>query len=324
MIIAMFFITMVTIIYWWDWLELIEDDIQTTLREFVIDLVIILTIGSMFAFYDQPKLINILFIFLSLVNGLWVVNYALSKKDQHQKHLREIKTWIFQKLMAMVIYAIPLLITIWVKNLSNLIIYMMLIGTFAVVRYFCFQELKSGYQATIRPLADKDIPSMIKINQGLLNQSRKDGFLLGELTVEKLKFIIESKDKQCFVATNKKDCVLGYIYLNDIIDDDVIQAVTFVDKQYQNQMKHRSYDYIEQIAVDKQYQGRGIGNDLMRYVIEHHPHDKLYSFISQSPYNNQISYQFHQKHGFIDMGYFKADQFMGIPNYQSVLLMKKE
>ena len=321
MIVAMFFITMVTIIYWWDWLELIEDDIQTTLREFVIDLVIILTIGSMFAFYDQPMLINILFIFLSFLNGLWVINYAFAKKDQKQKHLREIKAWILQKGLAMVIYAIPLLITLWMKDIHNLWVYFMLVIAFVVVRYTCFQELKTGYKATIRALQEKDIPSMIRINQQLLKVSKEDGFLLGELTVEKIKTMIHSETMVCYVALSKSGKMLGYIYLTNQIDDEVIKAVAFIEDGYALDIKNMSYDYIEQIAVDQAYQGRGIGNDLMRYAIEHHPHEQLYSFISQSPYHNQKSYQFHMNHHFTPIGVFKAKQFMGIKDYQSVLLM---
>jgi len=45
-------------------------------------------------------------------------------------------------------------------------------------------------------------------------------------------------------------------------------------------------------------------------------------FIATSPYRNERSFAFHRKQGFEGRGRFQADQFAGLDDYESLLMVK--
>lgn len=79
--------------------------------------------------------------------------------------------------------------------------------------------------------------------------------------------------------------------------------------------KNMSYDdnfiYIKQCAVDKDYQGRGIGNSLYEYVFKTYPESSFYSHVS---IKNIPSLKLHYRNMFKKIGTFNVSNFHGYDN----------
>jgi len=80
--------------------------------------------------------------------------------------------------------------------------------------------------------------------------------------------------------------------------------------------------YIEKAVVNKDYRRREIGRFMYESVFADNPEKLLYSFIAKKPSFNITSLKFHIKIGFVEAAKFEANNFLGINNYESVMLMK--
>lgn len=68
------FVVVVVAGYWWDWVDSVQEQVLSSLREFLIDLSMAFVFLTLFAFYDQPVTLAALFIALTCLDLLWVAN----------------------------------------------------------------------------------------------------------------------------------------------------------------------------------------------------------------------------------------------------------
>ena len=94
----------------------------------------------------------------------------------------------------------------------------------------------------------------------------------------------------------------------------------FKDENVKLELKKSQHVLLEQIAVDKEMTGTGIGSLLIQDFIQK-ANQPILSFVAVEPFNNDTSIKFHEANHFIHVGDFSRDVFMDRENYVSYLYM---
>ncbi len=146
------FIIIVVCLYWWDWSENIESKAQSTFNEFTIDIMILFTLEFLFFLFENPKRLAILFLVLSILNFMWVLNFLWEKHkaDTNSKgYLRNLgdMSYIIKKVHSIVIFSICLLVIYGVNfcfqqnyNIAYVISTGLLIMFFIFSRYIAYRQ----------------------------------------------------------------------------------------------------------------------------------------------------------------------------------------
>lgn len=133
------FVIIVVCLYWWDWVENINNQAKSTFLELIIDMGIGFTLLLiLFSFNDSLGLIK-LFIILSIFNLGWVINFSKDKGYTKEKKYK----WIGQKFLAIFIYGIAMYVIISGKDIpiiNDFLIWLPIFFSFMLVRLFCFSE----------------------------------------------------------------------------------------------------------------------------------------------------------------------------------------
>jgi ribosomal protein S18 acetylase RimI-like enzyme len=101
---------------------------------------------------------------------------------------------------------------------------------------------------------------------------------------------------QCFLAVSQKGTVLGYAFVE-------------MDKK-------KGFVEIQDITVDPDHQGKGIGNELMRRIMDQYDYVKLMARLS-----SETLMQFYLKHGFVTEMVF--ENYYGIDEDGARMVWKK-
>ena len=124
-------------------------------------------------------------------------------------------------------------------------------------------------------------------------------------------------------AIKKSDCVVVAELDGEIVSYIALTygntAMTQYDKLWKKKPEDIEGVYIEQIATLKDFQGKGIGSQLIDYVKQNcmRGYKNLFSHVGVI---NEGSFKLHGKKGFIPIGDFICDDFYGVKNYRSLLL----
>ena len=122
-IVSVIFVIIVICTYWWDWFKNIGYKVQPNLREFTIDMAILITLVWLFFVFYDPIIFSFIFFILSLLNLLWVYNYQRSKFEDlklasWKKYLKDNKNilqHISNRKKGVFLYGSCLLITFLLK-----------------------------------------------------------------------------------------------------------------------------------------------------------------------------------------------------------------
>lgn len=124
-VVSVIFIITVICVNWWDWFKNISKKVQPDVKEFAIDMAILITIIWLFFVYDHPIFFSAIFLLLSILSLLWVYNYHRSKykrtKLSWKKFLiknKKIKQHISNRIKSVIIFEICLFITIILEYIS--------------------------------------------------------------------------------------------------------------------------------------------------------------------------------------------------------------
>ena len=74
---AVLFTITVICVYWWDWYKNIGHRVESNIREFALDIAILVSLESLFFVYENPIVFSVVFFVLSLLSLAWVVNYHI-------------------------------------------------------------------------------------------------------------------------------------------------------------------------------------------------------------------------------------------------------
>ncbi len=170
----------------------------------------------------------------------------------------------------------------------------------------------------------EDLTDIIEINNSYLKYSENQGFLIKKYEINELKNHILGNHNSISVAITADNIIIGFIEVSFLLDVNVIKELEWYDENLRNTFEKGNKLYIEKVAVKKGYQRGKIGMFLYESIFAKYPEYIFYSFVVKKPFTNIISLNFHKKMGFIEAAEFKAKKFLGINNYESVMLMKFE
>lgn len=167
-----------------------------------------------------------------------------------------------------------------------------------------------------------DVEHIVNINNALLAFNHSTGFIISKLESNQLKQYILGNPNSIKVAITPDNILAGFIELSVSVDVDVISKLYWFDQKLKTVFEKGKKLYIKKVAVKPDYQRQNVGKFMYEAIFEEHPEHILYSFIVKKPFENIVSLKFHKKMGFIEAAKFKAEEFLGLKKYESVMLMK--
>jgi L-amino acid N-acyltransferase YncA len=318
------FVTLVILIYWWDWTEYIGDNVVSTKREFIIDFLILINLEILFLLFNNPVSLSVGFIILGTLDLLWVLNYVFEKSDNYRANTAK---WIAEKLFSIALFSgIWMLEKYVLKNNHNLMQGGVLIGAFCLSRLISFNQLFHSASFNLVPATLEDYDSIVKINNSYLNPEGKKAFLISELTIEKIKKHVSQGNTFYVLKMEKNDSILAFAELSTAIAADIIEKVEWNSIQQEMYFKSLKNDllYIEKVAVSPGFKSKGYGKAVYKNLFQQYPDKSFYAFVMSSPHNNQISIRFHSDSGFSEAGKFNSKEFEGFKNYSSILFCRQK
>lgn len=144
--VAAIFVIIVVVFYWLDWVEGVEHSVSTTKGEFWIDLLILLSLVPLFAYYHEPIILALLFLWLGVVGLLWRINHYWI--DAHCT-ASQLPHKLFQKVYALLVYAVSFIAVRFISiqlssrlssTATKLLQLTVIAVAFAVVYRFFFRE----------------------------------------------------------------------------------------------------------------------------------------------------------------------------------------
>lgn len=155
------------------------------------------------------------------------------------------------------------------------------------------------------------------------HSSEDRGFLLAKTDEDELVKNLNSKT-QYFIAVAFNDEVVGFLAISrPKISEPFLNHILWQDDSCKSKILSDRHIYIQNIATQRDYMGKGIARFLYQSLYEIFPNSVFSTFVVTKPILNQRSILFHEKQGFQQVGTIKHDQFLDLKNYESVLLFKE-
>ena len=169
----------------------------------------------------------------------------------------------------------------------------------------------------------EDLPDIIEIDNSYHKYSDiHQGFLIIKYEINQLKNHILRKPNSISIASTTDNIIVGFIEISFFLDIKVIKELKWYGENLRSTFEKGEKLYIAKVAVKEGYQGRKIGTFMYESIFAKYPGYIFYSFVVKKPFDNIISLDFHKRMGFIEAAEFKARKFLGLNNYESVMLMK--
>jgi L-amino acid N-acyltransferase YncA len=179
---------------------------------------------------------------------------------------------------------------------------------------------------TFREAEREDIPAIIKIhNSNVRGQPgwRDRGFLLAPTTEEEVLQNL-ARSSRYFVTTDGKHEVVGFIALaQPKISEEMLNKMSWEDESVQTKLVSDYHFYINIVATRTDCTSRGIARLMYESVFQQFPPFYFSAFVVTQPITNARSLIFHEKQGFKRIGVFRAETFLDLKNYESVLFLKE-
>lgn len=117
---AVAFTILVVCIYWWDWYKNIGRRAESNVREFALDIAILISLEILFFVYENPIAFSFVFLVLSVLSLAWVANYHLhlcrmsgyKKWSEYVNTNPEVARYLLNRVAGIGLFGTCLLITI--------------------------------------------------------------------------------------------------------------------------------------------------------------------------------------------------------------------
>ncbi len=70
-----------------------------------------------------------------------------------------------------------------------------------------------------------------------------------------------------------------------------------------NDLRGRYFGYLEDVYVDENFRGKGLGNKLVERIIDYAKKNDCYKIVATSRYGRDGVHKMYEKHGFENFGY---------------------
>ncbi|MBN1216310.1 MAG: GNAT family N-acetyltransferase [Candidatus Lokiarchaeota archaeon] len=333
-IFTIFIITYVILTYWWDWAEYVSTEVYSTKRELIIDFMILFVMELFYVFYSNLLYLAIAFCVLGICDFIWVSNFIYETRREGDFSIRPV-IYLLEKLICISIYISSFIFCLYLENqilikdfaeLNKWIQSFSVLIAFLMVRKVGFNHIR-GEKFFFFPAEIEDAKDIIDINESYLRQyNNKLGFLLGKLDYNELLEIIRCDHKTFFVAKGEDKEFLGYVKIDEHIEDDILKDVkwNWIDKNNKNDFERFQYIYISQLAIKKESSRKGIGKFIYETLFKKYPDRNFVAFVAKEPYLNRASREFHESLGFDKVGIFKRKRYLEVDNFESYFFYKEK
>ncbi|XWK89157.1 MAG: GNAT family N-acetyltransferase [Phormidium sp.] len=156
------------------------------------------------------------------------------------------------------------------------------------------------------------------------NLSHNSGFLLAKTTESEIQKNLYQGTNKYFLAVNFSGEVLGFLALaKPKISNEFLNQIIWQDDSCKDKIRSVRHLYIQVVATQLEYQGKGIAQFMYKSLYEKFPNSFISAFVVSKPLGNVRSIEFHEKQGFQQVGILRKDRFLDLENYESVLMFKE-
>jgi L-amino acid N-acyltransferase YncA len=147
-----------------------------------------------------------------------------------------------------------------------------------------------------------------------LDSDLDKGFLLLETTPTKIRQLNSENHLLLVAVTNS--IIVGYVVAVDF--PEMLDSLKW-SENLKATILGQPHMHISEMAVDKNYVGRGIGRHLYSEIFVQSAANHFSAYVATAPFRNQSSISFHERIGFRSVATFHSKNFCGIENYSSTL-----
>lgn len=148
-------------------------------------------------------------------------------------------------------------------------------------------------------------------NEAFKDFTSKSGFLITD---------VPETDKDAVFVARINDNPVGFIAVRKAIPD-LMYSTGIIERDLKDLVlsgKVPIYS-ITQLAVKKDFRGKGVGLKLLRNTLEESK-GVLLSYITVQPYKNWASFSLYKKMGFKIIGFHHAEEYKGLRDFKSALV----
>ncbi len=328
-VLSAIFVIGVTIRYWLDWATYISGEIRSTNNEFVIDFAILINLLLLFGYYQDIKVLAILFFSLSVFDGFWVLNYVTENSKNLREGVINSRKWILEKLVGSIIFAFSAGM-IWITDLHFLIQLSLILISFISVRKLSFRSVKKARGLVFEEAKISDLDDITRIHNDNARKNLKrlnQGFLLGELNQDILREKLNGKGNYKYFVALQDKSVVGFVQFHSGIPEEEWEE--FSESEFIKESKEyfktltKSHQHILTVATSVDHKGLGIGSFLYTSLFKKYTDTIFSAFVVTSPFSNQASISFHENHMFKTYSVFKGGHDYKIANYSSSFMVRE-
>lgn len=167
----------------------------------------------------------------------------------------------------------------------------------------------------VRKAEIRDIPGIISVlEQNLISNKKVEnidiltwsGFLINRFSPEDAEFAIVDEDNFIFLVSTEDNDIIGYIIGCDVkkLNPHYQQELFSISAELKNIISLEKTIYLRHIA--KKIDKKSVGKELLKNFLDYSNY-KGYKYIicsiAQAPIENKASKNFHEKNGFVCLGY---------------------
>ncbi len=319
------FVVVVVALYWWDWIDSVEQQVLSSRREFLIDLAMAFVFLMLFAFYGQPISLAAVFIALACLDLLWVANSCYECACLGKISPARITVAILRKLGAVAVFTGGYFVLRGFSDiLPPFIQFAVVVVCFAVVRILFFSHIRRIRAVVLRTATAADVERIAEIhNSHVLRREDSlsgDGFLLSPTSEEDIQRKLNDPSRSILVAATIKNAVVGFVEVTERLPTGELATVSWRSEDVKEKFDGGDHCHVLCVAVAREYLGRGCGQMIYHRLRQRFPKATLSAFIATSPVENSGSLTFHLHQGFEEVGVFQKPELYGLKNYKSVLV----
>jgi ribosomal protein S18 acetylase RimI-like enzyme len=173
-------------------------------------------------------------------------------------------------------------------------------------------------------MKEADVQKIVEIHNSLVIRDKCDkplrGFFLYDMDMKDIVAQMNRPDRLFLVAKDQGKIAAYLIAKKEVDQLDRLQWLYTDARTWINNSKHW---HVDQVATADEYARKGWARALYGELERRTQNGPLSCYVATHPYRNEASLEFHSRLGFQKIAQFESPSFLGIPDYKSVLLLKK-
>jgi ribosomal protein S18 acetylase RimI-like enzyme len=173
-------------------------------------------------------------------------------------------------------------------------------------------------------MEEVDVQKIVEIHNSLVIRYKCDkpqrGFFLHEMDMKDVIAQMNRPDR-LFLVAKAQGQIAAYLIAKKEVDQ--LDRLQWLYPDARNWISDSKHWHVDQVATADKFARKGWARALYGELERRTRNGPLSCFIATHPYRNEASLKLHSRLGFQKVAEFESPLFLGIPNYKSVLLLKK-